>query len=299
MPNLIWYTGGSPQSDWEFSWIKELLDCTSLHVHVAKNIRSILDQNLLQSHTIIVFSHNANYIQLFAYFESMGIPFVAVHLSDEWLMDDIRCYNYKMCKTIWRNYYRPHCPAKVKFFPLGYKRDFWDNFNPNKINLSQRSNLWSFAGMIKSDRREAIEMMRNKVGEGVVVETGCNFAQPERGLSTRDYRALLLDSHFTLCPVGNYNIDCFRVSEALECGSIPITLNRTNGKTGDVNYWQNLFGSQSLPFVIGNDWGDAARQVKDMNIRNLDSKKKECAEWWQHYKQKLKEEWKEVTCGNF
>ena len=59
-------------------------------------------------------------------YEKYDIPFGVIHLSDEWLGDDIHYYNFKNCKFVFRNWYhesKKH--EKVVFFPLGYKPEFW------------------------------------------------------------------------------------------------------------------------------------------------------------------------------
>jgi hypothetical protein len=42
------------------------------------------------------------------------------------------------------------------------------------------------------------------------------------GLHVLDYRDLLLETIFAPSPIGNYNLDCFRTWETIECGAIPI-----------------------------------------------------------------------------
>lgn len=46
-----------------------------------------------------------------------------------------------------------------------------------------------------------------------------------------------------LCPVGHYNLDTFRVYEALEAGAVPVVLSTSQDQ--DYGYFEGLFGVTS------------------------------------------------------
>lgn len=57
--------------------------------------------------------------------------------------------------------------------------------------------------------------------EGGIANLTAMWNDESNGMATEQYRRALLESLFTLCPGGG-NVESFRISEALEAGSIPI-----------------------------------------------------------------------------
>ena len=65
-------------------------------------------------------------------------------------------------------------------------------------------------------------------------KAGCSVQKPGSKISQDEYREVLLDSAFTLAPAG-HNVECFRMWEAAEAGSIPVLLiNETSVQGGNV-----------------------------------------------------------------
>jgi len=122
-------------------------------------------------------------------------------------------------------------------------------------------------------------------------EMGNSFAVSTTGLPTEDYRALLLQSKFTLCAPGISNTlsgDTFRVTEALECGSIPIVIAGLNSK--NIVYWESLYGVVP-PFVIGETWEDAFEKTMQLlsDPEQCEKVRLTCYDFWQNYKKQFGE----------
>jgi hypothetical protein len=85
-----------------------------------------------------------------------------------------------------------------------------------------RKYQWNFVGQThdKPTRKTMLAAAGALRGPGFVKLTG--FWNDSAGLDTAAFRDLLVDSHFTLCPRGFVHPESFRLSEALETGSIPI-----------------------------------------------------------------------------
>ena len=79
------------------------------------------------------------------------------------------------------------------------------------------------------------------------------FSDPN-SLSTVNYRQLMLDTIFIPCPTGWWNLDSFRVYEALECGCIPIV------EKQPLDYFRKFFPDH--PFIAVDSWDQAPQQIK-------------------------------------
>lgn len=103
-------------------------------------------------------------------------------------------------------------------------------------------------------------------------------------LSTEAYRDMLLNSIFALCPKGWWNLDSFRIYEALECGAIPIV------EKEPLDYFSEFYGPH--PFLTVANWEEAPALVKNLidHPEELEQKQKDCYKWWTAYKTKLKHE---------
>eukprot|EP00667_Euglena_gracilis_P008194 EG_transcript_8296 len=77
-----------------------------------------------------------------------------------------------------------------------------------------------------------------------------NYDPSHKYLPPADWKRVLLDSLYTLVPSGK-NLECFRMWEALEAGSIPIVVNRVQPSCGDS--WVP-FGEPGSQVVFLNDW---------------------------------------------
>jgi hypothetical protein len=162
--------------------------------------------------------------------------------------------------------------------PLGYAAGF--KAAPNTLSSAQRPYLWSFLGATNKGTRP--EMIK-----ALVPFTPQFIHNTDRGnvapLGKEQYERILRDSVFVPSSMGNVNLDCFRVYEALECGAVPIVEQRVG-----FDYFARLLGSHPLPCFT--DWNHAARFLGRIQHDHeaQDRLLSECSLWWSNYKNELK-----------
>jgi len=287
MLQILWATGYAYDKDWEISWIKELLG------NIEYKIDTLITTNQIIPNSIIVFNHNCPYYEYLLEYEKLKLPFGLIHLSDEFINDDCNVYNLTMCKFVFRNYYHKifENTPKVHHFALGYKYDLWNDVlliekkNVATFSSKERQFDWNFLGFDHEkmpERRYAINLFKIIPNNKIVIETGNSYGQQLTGLKTPEYRQVLINSKFTLSPFGIKNIECFRLTESLECGSIPITINQ--------DYWEKMFGEKP-PFVMGNTWEESLNKVQNLllpeNQLTLEEMRITCCQFWRKYKNKI------------
>lgn len=256
MIHLVWRV--DPETLFETQWIRELLAIGKV------NYTDIIDLEGTQllPKSVVVFNHSIpNYEAYFQRYEEAKLAYGAIHLSDETLEDTFEFYGHSMCKFVFRNYHHPVVATKynhVVMFGLGYKTGFK---KPSKLN--GRYYNWSFAGNVHTQQRIAcLFPFRNMIPH--YVHTTNEGFNSQSGLSIEQYRELMDDSKFVICPIGQGNIDSFRVYEALEAGAIPIVLANTPLQPYQPSYWHAIFPwmrTVTIPMLIHKNWEDAAQTM--------------------------------------
>ena len=275
--NLIWLTG---DKTWERDWICELLSKTDV------SIREILDWNYetVLDHSLIVmsFPNRDKYKDYYQAFRDKNYKFAIIHLSDEGY--EHPCDFYEGAQFVLRNYWHAKFSSQknIHFFPLGYKSEFWKNYPSCKaiLPVNERRYSWCFAGQIKKTTREAMYAAMQKIPSNYVYEIP-HFGAPSM-LSAEDYRDVLQQSIFAPCPKGFSNLDTFRLSEALECGCIPIV------EKLPFDYFREFFGD--YPFLAIEQWESAPRIISIFleHPQYLEDLQRRCYAWWMDYKDNLK-----------
>lgn len=268
---IVWATGREHILDWEYTWICELFKDIPVQFVTLTNLRNIY------RNAIIVFNHDIPYIQYISQYEALNIPFGLIHLSDEYINDPVHIYDFSNCKFVLRNYYRKEYKnnPKILQFPLGYKNRLWENDEPlNGLNrtIQDRNYTWSFAGGMRKNRESAITLFTDNLSNHkLVIEKGNSFNHVITGLNTQDYRNLMLNSKFVLCPDGNVSVDSFRIYEALECGAIPIVLRRNKFQwIEDSSYWKVItYANEEPPFVMNNTMEENLVEIQNL-LENMD-----------------------------
>jgi len=116
------------------------------------------------------------------------------------------------------------------------------------------------------------------------------FNSPD-GLPLMEYRSWLLGAVFGICPIGRFNLDCFRLYEVMEAGAIPVTLARTERQPYAPSYWELLFG-QNPPFVHRGTWGECLLEVQSLlgNPEACEMRRKEVCRFWAAAKERYKKD---------
>jgi hypothetical protein len=143
-------------------------------------------------------------------------PFRILHLSDEFLKDDISIYTHRMCKGVIRNYVRADVPDKphIVTIPLGYHYRHSASHPP----IEKRKWTWSFHGTDWYQRSQQLVAFQEYIPYRCKLQPDWNHPS---GTKEDEYLDTLRNSEF--CPIlkGN-NMETFRLYEALEAGTLPL-----------------------------------------------------------------------------
>lgn len=279
---IIWQHNRSVA--WEHDWLMELLSGLKI---------KIIDDGtftVYQNNSIIVVAADQEK-QMVPYFQKLkdnGIKFGIILLNDENYISSTDYYEYPLFvfKNYWHKKYAPF--DHVYCFMLGYKSGFWDRDTQIIKPAHQRKYTWSFAGQIC--RKFTEEEKKNKYHNSRIEmvkylrEIPNFFLHPIYGwnspksMKACDYQDIMLDSIFIPCPRGHWNLDTYRLSEALECGCIPIV------ETEPIDYFHNFLGDH--PFICISNWSQVNQILNKLLESTADLEKRQiaCQEWWTHYK---------------
>ena len=314
MINLIWWKF-DPHSSYEYDWINLLLSDFEVNHIVDLESNVCVDNAIIVSNLSQMFfeDHESGQKycrdrqQFFDYvrrFKDAGMKVGLFHLGDEFYKESTEFY--QDLNFVFRQYYKEGDHKRYQnchYLPLGYKSGFRHELVDKPIH--QRDYLWSFAGQMKGSR---YEMMKYAKGiPGGKYHTTTQWNDPN-GLQTKEYAALLNNTKFSLCPMGNNSVDCFRVYESLEAGAIPIIaaqdirqalavlvnpqLLMRYGRRDrsfwlrNYRYWEKAFES-NFPCPLIYNWRDLESLLSSIDVERLSEN---IQLWWADYKQSFIQE---------
>lgn len=274
--SLIWQA--DRKTSWEEDWILELLS--------GFNVETIDDGNYekFSKNSIIIVSAMHNFSDSHLYLEKLhqkNDPFGVILLSDEKYKASTESYKY--AKFVLRNYWHKRFLKynNLIVFPLGYKSGFWKNRYSSIKEISYREYTWSFVGQVKDKpTRESMISAMKQIPSYFLHET---FAwEDPQSLSVDEYKGILLKSTFVPCPRGWWNLDSFRVYEALECGCIPIV------EKSPIDYFSHLF--RHHPLIAIDSWHQAPDLINKFlsNPILLEQRRQKIYDWWKNYKKNIR-----------
>jgi hypothetical protein len=203
-----------------------------------------------------------------------------VHFLDENYEGQYELYgNFRgVFRCFWSNVFNQKYVMRM---PLGYSNGLRQ---PEKLErASHRKYVWSFVGHLDKTSRPDMAKMLSRLEPHFLYATdnfrGMNGRTERRTFFPEQYAEFLAQSIFSPCPMGNVNLECYRVYEALECGSIPIVERRLT-----LDYFRVLLGEHPLPTV--NSWTEALRLICRLleSPGEIDALQERCTEWWHSYK---------------
>ena len=228
---------------WEYDYI--LNDLLSEFEVDVKLIWDNLD--LYIENSLIIYSSderelNQNLKNYFESYKNKGIKFNLFHISNEQLNHNCDYYDY--AEVVLRNYFdNSIIKDNVLTVPLGYKGGI-KNRNNSYLNFNQKKYNFCFIGQLKNDRFDLVSQISkfDKTFLHITNKWDCPTA-----ISSKDMGDIYSSTLLVPCPMGNVNIDSFRICEVLESGSIPV-IKKYNG----YDYFEKIFGSHPIPIV--NEW---------------------------------------------
>ncbi len=271
--NLIWC---QPKGYlWEEEWIRWLFS----GFDVTENFASGLD--VFKDRSVYVLS--SNYHSLGSLPESFlrGVSELdgkgLFHLSDEWYSGGYETYAHfdfvlrKYHSSIFDN-------PGIKTLPLGLT-----NGGMNEGPLapaSSRPFVWSFSGTKTAARLRMFDALET-IGPNRWFWYDLRAGETPP-LDREAFKALLADSVFSPCPMGNVVLETFRVYESLEMGAIPLIEQRPW-----MPYYDRLLPGHPLPSFTS--WRSARRFVDEMaaDKAKLDRLQSLVHDWWLATKSEL------------
>jgi GR25 family glycosyltransferase involved in LPS biosynthesis len=215
-PITMYYHGESdkPYVPYEKLWLEDMFQ----HPIIFTNVEGI--EIYPESWFVVQRPYVNKLIELFITLEQHHIPFHVLHLSDEFGTDDLSFYQLSMCKTVIRNYprYDMSWPSHVHVIPLGYHVRAIHG-SPTK-SWNQRELAWSFHGTDWFDRSTQLGMFTKFVPYSCHLQPNWNHPTATK---EKPYLSLLGNSKY--CPIlKGQHAETFRLYEALEAGTLPITV---------------------------------------------------------------------------
>jgi hypothetical protein len=208
-----------------------------------------------------------------------------VHFLDENYEGRYEIYeNFRgVIRCFWADIFNPE---RVMFLPLGYNNGVERNREPLTA-ASRRRYVWSFLGQMNKSSRPDMAHGLAKVAPNFLFATddvpGFVFynkiGAERRRFPREEYAEYLFESSFSPCPMGNANLECFRVYESLECGAIPIVEKRRS-----LDYFRELLGNHPMPTV--RSWSEARGLITELlkTPAQMDALQQSCLTWWRTYK---------------
>jgi hypothetical protein len=200
-----------------------------------------------------------------------------IHVGDEYLAGGYEVYRAFDCVV------RTHHVGwfkgidEVLTIPLGWPKGLSKRFSVKSIEA--RKYVWSFLGnQSASSRPEMLEALRDIKPNFTHLYSAGQFAT--RRLSRSEYQAVLDETVFVPCPMGNAMLETWRFYEALEAGCIPIVEARPL-----LRYHEQLLGPHPVPTVYR--WSQSATLIQALkgNVKRLKDLQQNIVEWWERCKQ--------------
>ena len=260
MINIIIQRGPSDLS-WQFyNW---LFDDETTYSILPDDSNSIVMDNSVIIYSTQNKNPNQDFLDYLAKFD--GMKYALYHLADETYGHDLS--HYQKAQVVYRNFWWGGYADNVKFMPLGYEKGM-RNWTQEITPASERQYVWNFAGQYKADRSYMVSSM-SKYTPNFIRRTYA-FVDVQNQLLKPDLIKLNSDTQFIPCPIGNINVECYRLYEALEWGCIPIV------KDYPSQSYDIMFPDH--PFIKVSDW-----DVFDPSIIDVDAKQLEVHNWYINY----------------
>ena len=266
---LVWHAENLREADWLRDILGELVEQEIIDV----------DLSVYENDTIHIVSSIVKPISYYEdYFRecrSRCKRLVLFHASDEWYSGGYSVY--KHFDLIIRNYYTYLANAPgVKTIPLGYPNGTPANtaFRP----ASERAYAWSFIGEVKASRVDMVRAFEtfppNLLKRTSSISDSSGFKVPKA-----EFDEALSNSVFSPCPMGNVNLETWRLYESLERGCIPLLEKRLASE-----YFTSVFGRNPLPLFA--NWAAARRFAETVyaDKAELNRLQRDIAAWWVNQK---------------
>jgi len=209
-----------------------------------------------------------------------------VHFGDEFY--EIASDVYKHFRGVFHAYWADvFDESYIMKLPLGYTSEALSNDSSPPIPASRRKYVWSFLGEVNKSSRPDMARELSRVEPHFFYPTDRlsgwtlynSSSTGSRRFTRQECAEVLRNSTFAPAPMGNANIESYRLYEALEESAIPIVEKRLT-----LDYYRELLGDHPIPTV--RSWAEARKLVGDLvkSPARLDELQLECRDWWGKFK---------------
>ena len=198
-------------------------------------------------------------------------------------------------KAHFRFYYTKEPMGGAAFLPLGPREEF-RRVKPEQLVLAKNKKyLFNFLGSLTSPSRLVLARVLGRSGSGatppgtnafvhVIREWSKEAKQTNGYILPAEYRRILINSTFTLCPDG-HNPEAYRIFEACEAGSIPIVALDEYYQQHSCRHAFAPFIESGAPFVYLNSWTGLAPFLKRIHDKpqELQAMQANLMDWYATY----------------
>lgn len=196
------------------------------------------------------------------------------------------------------------------YFPLGLRPEF-KSLQPGEqiIPATKRKLLFNFLGTLTSENRQLLQKLlieyrtkhptelakvsivnetrvsTNSLSKKYLVQfinTWSKDISAGEAVPPPTYRKILMDSIFTLCPLG-HNPESYRIYEACEVGSIPILVMDKYYEEHECKNAFFPFLNSSAPFVFFKSWTELAPYLESLNPAKIIQQQQQVREWYKRF----------------
>lgn len=269
--NLVWTSRGLEEAN----WLRHLLGPLVRREVFAERFEFV------EPDSLFVISANKNlhrsippsFLAALASVRGKGL----IHVGDEYFAGGYDVY--REFEFVLRTHHTAWFDGvpEVLTIPLG-----WAEGMPQRSTLKPvetRKYIWSFLGNQKAASRPEMLRTLRQIKPQFVYAYKAGVAGAQR-MPRSEYHALLDDTVFAPCPMGNAMMETWRFYEALEAGCIPIIEARPW-----MHYHERLLGPHPIPTVYC--WSQATRLIKALakDPERLNALQQRIVSWWARCKQ--------------
>jgi len=282
--------------EWEIDFIRyEILneiENIELKVFTKDTITLLVNETDLINNNFFVVNCVCNFDDILSVVKVIK-PIVIFFLSDE-SGDTLTKSNYIILEKYAKLFYRQYNHKFINYstnnkqMPLGYVKNFLNQQNSSNIivkKMDKRNINVSFIGTPKNDREYMKYIFENNMINTRIVFVNNNWDVQNLPVNPKEMFSIYNDSIFVINGRGNITLDCFRIYEAVVCGSIPVIVGNMNEINITFNYDNNI-----PPFVYANTWDEAVVICNNLlkEPEKLQKKQNEIIIWWKNIISNLK-----------
>jgi len=187
------------------------------------------------------------------------------------------------------------------YLPLGAREEF-KRVKPSEVRLAlDREYVFNFVGSLTSFARKVLaKEFKTKLSK---VKNFVHIAPKWKKQVTKangyvlpgEYRKILLNSVFTLCPQG-HNPEAYRIYEAIEAGSIPIVTIDEFYRSHECQGAFKPLITQGAPFVFLNSWSELSAFLEKIwrDPERIQQMQIDTMEWYSKFMHKVASQFETV-----